>query len=143
MLTRMMITLGLTLCATTLIPACDVEEPLPDDGIADTSDSDNTGNTGETDGDLHVFRITALGDCYIGSPDYPECVDPDGSTIPEPTCDNKPACYCVCRYSHQCWHDPSECNALADCLDSCDASFPPHCPYPTGPATPTSPFQCF
>jgi len=66
----------------------------------------------------------------------------DGPTIPPPTCSGFATCYCLCRYAHRCDQNPGECAPLADCLDSCDAAYPPHCPYPEGGGIPKHPRDC-
>ena len=66
----------------------------------------------------------------------------DGPTIPPPTCNGFATCYCFCSYFHRCDQDLGECDPLTDCLNSCDAAYPSHCPYPEGGGVPESPRDC-
>ena len=43
-------------------------------------------------------------------------------------CSGKAFCYCACRVNHPCATNPSQCGPLGQCLNSCDASYPPQCP---------------
>jgi hypothetical protein len=52
----------------------------------------------------------------------------DCPTLPPPSCSGKPICYCLCRVSHPCATNGSQCGPLGTCLDQCDASYAPSCP---------------
>lgn len=59
---------------------------------------------------------------------------PDCPTLPPPDCNGKAFCYCACRVQHPCATNGAECGPLAQCLNSCDASYPPQCPGGGNPA---------
>ena len=125
-----------------LATACDAMEEPPEDGAGYDVDEDFEDDEDETASGDDAHRIGGLGDCYIGSPSYPGCVEPSGPTIPGPSCAGHPICYCLCRVDHQCWNDPSECDDLGECLSECDEEAPNWCPYP-GTSRPESVLECF
>jgi hypothetical protein len=66
-----------------------------------------------------------IGGCHPSDPDYPECAEGDGPTLPPGGCGGHDGCYWWCRQIYQCvgpyW---DECDDLSDCLDDCDADYP-------------------
>lgn len=75
------------------------------------------------------------------NPAWPDCNSGSGPTLPGQNCADKASCYCFCRFDHRCDLDAAQCDPLAQCLNSCDASYP-GCPYPEGGGFPSSINEC-
>ena len=79
----------------------------------------------------------------IGGGGGSSCSPPrdDCPTFPPQDCSGKAFCYCACRVQHPCARVPSQCGALSQCLNSCDANNPSWCPGGGNP-NPTTMADC-